>query len=376
MGLRPCPTCHARVSDLAPRCPACGAALVPAADPAPRYAQAPWPPPPHGEAPWPPPPPPRAPGASMRTGMKIVLAFAIIFAVLNGLAGAEGESRAEMVGQVVGGALAPFLLAALFLAWSRKTRPWIPAAALAVTFFAFLGNAGDIGREGVNAELSRTRSLMSSLADSGNAGGVPGDAAAPPGGSQEAKLVWAMNRALAELPAYKTQVASRHGVDPDRLPAAWGTSRYMADASRHPEVERYWEGYRSYLADFRGSFRGWLETRIAEHARTAGVRARNMRAFTEGMGRGAELAGTETLILADSTAAAALDYHRFLVSVDDRIEYDPGQDMAMFERDADLDRANALQRRVQLHSEALGRAQDAAMRRSLEQVDQLEAQLD
>lgn len=391
MPLRPCPRCARTVNDRVPRCPWCGADVVPAAAAWPGAypgAAVPYPPawteaggtvqPGHSYTP---------PGNPVSPAMRVGQVLAVLFCVAGGFLAADwgagsggSHAAAEALGKAIGASIAPFLLSALFLAWSRSTRRYIPFLAAAFVMLSAAGRVGTgtsmgsgSGREEVDRELARTRGMVTAFADSG--GGV-GDApaSAPPAG-QKAKLVWAMNRALAEAPSHMREVAGRHRVDPDVLPAAWGTSRYMADAGSHPEVGRYWLAYQAYLADFRESFPGWLHSRVEAHGREAGVRSRLLRSFLEGMDRGsAAIEFSQPLALADSTATAALAYHRFLVSVDARASYDAAQDVAVFDREADLQRADALQARVTNMAELLNRAQRGAQRRSMQQVNSLAEQ--
>jgi hypothetical protein len=361
------------VSDLAARCPRCQAELAPAAAPAPHPAAAmPYPPrqwPPAAHYPPPYAAPERRPGPLLRAGQVL----ALLICLGSGFLVAQGEDSAELLGSAIGGGIAPLLLASLFLAWSRRTRPYIPFLALAFITLSAGGRAGT-AREEVDRELARTRGMVNAFTDSAGPGALDGSASAPPE-SQRARLVWAMNQALAEVPEYKREVAARHGMDPDVPPAAWANARYMASATSHPEVGRYWQGYQAYLAEFKSGFAGWLTTRAGDHARRAGVRPGVLRGYLEGMNQGVGMARSEPLAWADSTAAAALAYHRFLVSVDARISYDPARDLAMFERNADLERATALEARVKRAADALDRAQRAAMRRSMQQVDSLAVQL-
>jgi hypothetical protein len=318
--------------------------------------------------------------------MRVSQVLAVLICVATGFVGAdwgailsngggvvEAQASGEALGYPIGLAAVPLVLSTLFLVWSGRTRRYIPFVALGLAFVSTAGRVST-NREEVDRELSRTRGLMSALADSAGRGVGDRSSSAPPS-SPDAKLLWATNRALAEAPAHLREVADQHGVDPDNLPAAWGTSRYMANATSHPEVERYWQGYRDYLAVFQEGFPGWLQSRVAAHAREAGVPSGTLRGYLEGMSRGAESAQLEPLTWADSTASAALAYHRFLVSVDARVSYDAAQDMAMFGRDADLERANELQARVQRAAERLNRARQASARRNMERVDSLALQL-
>ncbi|HET7461377.1 MAG TPA: hypothetical protein VFJ82_09005 [Longimicrobium sp.] len=378
------------MSDLARRCVSCGVDLAAAAAPYPATQPATtvsYPPP---EAVWTmyqPRQPYTAGERPISLAMRVSQVVAVLLCVSISFAGADwetilakgggvAEARAggEALGYVFGAAMAPFLASALFLAWSRKTRQYIPFMAMAFVFLSLVGGQST-RREEVDRELSRTRGMMTALRDSAD-GAVEDDPSTGPPESQDAKLVWAMNRALAEVPAHLKEVAGSHDVDPDDLPAAWGTSRYTANAALHPEVERYWTGYQAYLADFRGSYLAWLKSRVTSHAREAGVRPGMLRAYVAGMNRGgAGFAESEPMVWADSTVSAALALHRFLVSVDARVSYDAARDMAMFDREADLERANALNGRVASAAARLNRARQEARRRGMQQVDSLAVHL-
>ncbi len=317
--------------------------------------------------------------------MRVGQVVAVLFCLAAGLLGADWEAMVprgdgvmeahaagNAMGHAIGWTSGPFLLSALFLVWFRSMRRYIPFLAAGFVVMSAAGRAGTRSAE-VDRELSRTRGIMNALVDSGGPG-MEGSSTPPE--SQDGKLVWAMNRALAELPAYKEEVAARHGVDPDNLPAGWGTSRYMASASSHPEVERYWRAYRSYLADFREGYPGWLRSRVTTHGREAGVRSAVLRSYVAGMQEGgAGFAESEQLAWADSTATAALAYHRYLVSVDAGVSYDAAQDMAIFDSEADLARANALQERVVNASATLARAQEASRQRTMHGLDSLAVKL-
>ena len=332
-------------------------------------------------------PPYTAPVRPTSPLMRAGQVLAVLFCLAGGFLGADWdaiipkgggveEARAggEAMGYAMGLAISPLLFSALFLAWSRKTRRYIPFLGVAFMFMSAAGRAGE-SREEVDRELSQTRGIANAFMDSAGPNVGDGSSSAPPE-SQAAKLVWAMNRALTEAPEYMREVGGRHGIDPDSLPAAWGTSRYMAGATSHPEVERYWQGYQAYLADFREGFVDWLKSRAEAHAREAGVRSGALRAYVAGMNRSdVDVAQMESLAWADSTASAALAFHRFLVSVDARVSYDAEQNMAMFDREADLERANALQRRVENAVEKLNRARQAERRRGMQKLDSLAVHL-
>jgi hypothetical protein len=278
----------------------------------------------------------------------------------------------------VGYTLVAMLLAAVFLVWSRRTRPYVPFLGVGIALLSTMGNAASArdeqARGDVEREVAQTRSIVSALADTTGTIVPVVDGSKPPRG-ERAVMVWAMNRALSELPAYKQELAARHGVDVDRLPPAWGTSRYMASASAHPDVGVYWEGYRAYLADFRREAPEWLQTRMVEHARQGGVRPAALRGYADGVREGVAGSQMDVIDRAGETVAAALEYHRFLVAADARVSYDADRDMALFDNDADLERATRLQDRVTTAADALNRAEREQKNRTMQRLDSLAARM-
>jgi len=366
MPLIHCPRCSSPVSDQAAACPRCGIAIAPAATGTP--PQGVWEMQGYHVVPG------RAPTYRWGVARWLTLAVAVLVSILAGIVGSEGAPGAEGTGMIIGGALVPFMFAALFLAWTRRTRSYFPFAALALALMTLAGQVSN-GREEVNREISQTRAQMNALQDSTSSFVPPSRASHPPTG-QKGKAVWAINQALAEVPAHRAMIASRHGIDPDDLPAAWGTPQYMANAGSHPEVGRYWTAYRSYLAEYRSVHPTWLRSRIEHHARVAGMRPDILRSFRQGMAKSSTSQAEEVYSLGDATAAAALELHRFLVSVDERVEYDAQRGKAIFESSAELERANELEGRVTAAARALTRAQQASVRHGRDMLDSLATVLD
>jgi hypothetical protein len=367
MALQSCPECGRPLSDVARRCPKCGNALEPVA-----AAPYPYDPRPAASLPW-----ERSPRT--RVPVRLAQGGCVLICLLLGLITTPpAEDSYEMLGQAIGVVVGPLLFGALFLGWSRRTRPFTPVLAAGFALVAALGNAGrEMERAGL-AQEERTReetqrkllvkALMDDSAGTGAAGLLPDGGAAPPQDDQAA-LTWALNRVLADAPAHRREVAARHGIDPEKPPAAWATPRYTASASAHPEVERYWEGYRAFLADYRQGAPGWIRAQAAEHIRWAGVEPDMSAGFMEGMEEMAGRVRNESIERADSVAAVALEIHRFLVSVDARVSYDAKRDMALFDSDADLRRVNRLDRRLKAASDAMDRAKEerrARLTRGLE----------
>lgn len=274
---------------------------------------------------------------------------------------------------ITGRALVPFMISALFLVWTRRTRSYIPFAALGLAVMTLLGQLGG-ARQEVDREVSQAHAQLDALADT-TGGLVAPSATSRPPASQNGKMMWALNRTLGEIPAHRAMIAAKHGVDPDSLPPAWGTARYQANAARHPEVGRYWTAYRGFLAEYRTVYPVWLRARLEHHARAAGLRADVLRGFKQGIAEGNTAQAEEVYSLGDATAAAALEFHQFLVSVDARVQYDPESGRAMFTRETDLARANELEARVNTAVAALTRAQTESQRSGRAKFDSVATML-
>lgn len=323
------------------------------------------------QSPWTPPPVPpyQPPAPRWGIGRWLTLVAAILVSILAGIAGAEGAPGAEGAGMATGGALVPFTMAALFLVWTRRTRSYIPFAALGLAVMSLIGQLSG-HRQEVDSEVSQTHAQLNALLDTTGDLVAPSASSRPPT-SQDGKMIWALNQTLGEVSAHRAMIAAKHGIDPDSLPPAWGTAQYQANAASHPEVGRYWTAYRSFLAEYRTAYPAWLRARLGHHARVAGLRADVLRGFERGVAEGSTAQAEEIYSLNDATAAAALEFHRFLVSVDARVQYDAESGRAMFTREADLARANELEGRVNTAAAALTRAQEANRQRGRARIDSL-----
>ena len=231
-------------------------------------------------------------------------------------------------------------------------RPFLPFVALLSLGIAACGSDAE-----VDEEIGRLREATSVLLDS-SAATMPARSGEEPPSGRKARMVWIARQMVMETPLYSREVGARHGIDPDRLPEAWGTSRYLADAGKHPEVGRYWEAYVAYLAEVRRTFPAWSEARMQALGRQAKLSGRDRDDMVQGLRE--SLAHGDQFAAPSEAAAAALALHRFLVRVDARIDYDPRSDMAMFGDEADLAEANRLQARVVAAGQAVQEAQRRA----------------
>jgi len=120
-------------------------------------------------------------------------------------------------------------------------------------------------------------------------------------------------------------VQARAGLPP-APPLDWLSGRYLANASRYPEVAAYWAGMSELLGELRAAeenaFRGALEARIAESGRgpeeQALVRERALAGFRSALpGRDVAWEALSDVI------RTALELHGFLVQNEADIDYEP-----------------------------------------------------
>jgi hypothetical protein len=168
---------------------------------------------------------------------------------------------------------------------------------------------------------------------------VPGGASRPVPTSEGAKRMWVMNRMLVDRRVREREIEERHGVRNRRLPEAWETPRYQANARSYPEVGRYLESRAAAFAEIRKTSAAWTEERIAALARESGLPAQEIRDLLPPGFAGAA-PGEERVM------AAMLEMHRHLVRVDPRLE-SAGGNMLTSGREDDLRRLQALAGKVQ-----------------------------
>lgn len=235
----------------------------------------------------------------------------------------------------------------------RRSRPLFLLAAFVVVGVSACGGSD----AEVDNEVAQLRDAANALLDT-SAATMPARSGEEPPSGRDAKMVWVLRQIVTETPIYSREVGARHGIDPDKLPEAWGTSRYMADASQHPDVGKYWEAYVAYMNEIRRTYPAWGEARIQALGKQARLSGRYRDQMVSGMRQ--SMTRQDQFAAPSQAAAAALDFHRFLVRVDDRVHYDARSDMAMFDEDADLNEANRLQARVNAAAQAVQEAQRRA----------------
>lgn len=263
-----------------------------------------------------------------------------------------GRQQGERWGHVVGGLGVVVAMSACFLAWSKRSREWIPFLALGLTGISFFPQRAEVmrGREQQRAEVDRQLSLLhaasSALLDTTQARDsavlrVYPDSGDPLPTSAEGRRLWVDRHVMGDCARRVLAAEARYG-DP---PAAWGTARYGANASAHPEVAVFWAKASAEEAELWRTMPGYTETRYRMWGGQAGMWDAEIDAMLVDV-RQVVRGAYQRAALGKAVADAALDYHRFLVSVDSRVRYDARRGVVLFERQADLDRAGRLEERM------------------------------
>jgi zinc-ribbon domain len=282
MSLTPCPQCGAAVPADSRTCPTCGASLAPVSYAA--YRPAP-PRPPEPERPW-----WRTGGGWLNAGALVVLvAGSVLVAQFLFRASADADRRktekAEVAREV------EHLLAVS--TWEEDTTGTIP---------------------------------------------VPASAGRPAPTSDLAKQMWVISRMVVDHRVWRQQVMARHGLEDQRLPAAWGTARYYANARAYPEVGRYVEGRAAAIAEIEKTSAAWMEGHVAALARESGMPAREIRDLLP--------PDFERLPAGEARLSnTLLEMHRQLVRMDPRVHHAAGEKLR-YEREDDVRRVQAMEAEI------------------------------
>lgn len=153
---------------------------------------------------------------------------------------------------------------------------------------------------------------------------IPETPPRPPGPLAAAPVSLVPEDALAQMAA--SMESLRESMRLGEPPAVWMASPYLANAGAYPEVERYWERYRSFVERLRKEEESFYRSGLEEQLEAQGVYgsaqdiriARVMQNFRgDAPRRAAHYADMNGL------AAAALELHDFLVRKTAAIRYDP-----------------------------------------------------
>ncbi len=304
MALTACPQCGAAVPAHSHTCPTCGASLAPVSCAA--YRPAP-PRPPEPERPW------------WRTGGGWLNAAALVVLVAGGVL------------------LAQFFFRASAEADRRATEKT------------------EVARETVHL-----LTVDAWAQDTSGNTPVPESAGRPVPTSARAKRMWVVSRMLVDHTVWKQQVMARHGIEDNRLPAAWGTARYYANARAYPEVGRYVEGHAAATAEIEKTSGAWMEEHVAALARESGMPAREIRdIFPPGFERLPPGKARFSDVL--------LEMHRQLVRMDPRVHH-AGGDQLRYEREDDVRRVEELEAELRALIASTQREQQRKLEREADAI--------
>lgn len=257
---------------------------------------------------------------------------------------ATGYARGQIIGGGIGAVVSTYMIAALLLAWSRRTRRFVPGTAFTL---ALVTSAGK----------------LTSPDAAGSAGAQPGAFTAndPPSLETRARVDLAGQRARDDMEAHLRVVAARHGVDPAGAPPEWLSPAYIADARKHPRVHDYFTRYRQYLHEADSTsqtvFIDALRMRLWQES---GLKRTEMdeilNAVREDLAREAPAMRLRSRN-EHALITAALDLHAYLEGVDPRVDLDEAENVARFARDAERVRAIELAGEVEQWSAAVKSAQ-------------------
>ncbi len=289
MSLTPCRECGTAVPDGSPACPNCGAVA-----PVPVVAHRPLPP-------RPPPPPPRP--------------------------------------------------------WWRSAAEWTVLVAVCVLIGTFLYRHFNTvaqqatEEEEVKREMEHLVRVGVWAQDTTGNAPVPESAGRPVPTSARAKRIWVVSRISVDATLWRNAILKRHGVRSNRLPAAWVTGEYQANARAHPEVGMQLEGRIAAIREIEKAAGGWVEERILAVSRESGLPAGEIRQFFRS--DYVQMSPGELPL-----AQALLDMHRHLVRIDPRVHHEGGNELR-FEREEDVRRFLQLEKAMRDAQVAAARARQA-----------------
>ncbi len=325
---------------------------------------------------------PSAPSLSWQKIAAPAAASGIVAMIREGIVtSGPRQDPALVLGYGIGGALAVFLLAALFLVWLRRTRPLIPGAMwmlFAVQLLTLLRDPPTPQRLEVATELQRYRNTIAMVMDPDSSAAsrldirMPDGRTAPVittrassslGSSPEARTARALRAMTLLLEGWNQALrarAQRHGVDLDVLPDGYLGARYLAGAKARPDVQDYFRRYSAYLDDVLATAPAVLDSLAGVSSASAGLSPADAAHVAKGVRRGIDRffgPGAPMVSAAREFITAAVRLHRFLVRVDSRVQYDRVNDQALFEVDAERFEAIRLIAEVQQKSEKLVKLQ-------------------
>jgi hypothetical protein len=268
---------------------------------------------------------------------------------------AESYARGAAVGEIIGGGIGAllftYLLAALFLAWSKRTRRFIPGTAFAFALMTALDETGGTESAGEKeAQLASMQRWADSLGTSHFA-----EEDAPPR-STDGRMAWATRKTLEDMVEHTQARQRAHGFHPDTFPVAWGTAEYVANARKHPEIREYFTRQQAFIQEMDSTEMTVLRDRMEFRLLQSGLRGRVVEdVLAEMRADSLSAEGRRRSANEISLVTAGLEMHDFLVRVDARVHLDPEDGLAQFDRRSEHNRLIELSDRHDRLSEVVER---------------------
>jgi hypothetical protein len=273
----------------------------------------------------------------------------------------EARAKTEVIGAGVGMLLGSYLLASVFLAWSTRTRRFIPGTAFCLALMSFLGKMGSM--EAVE-ETEVQFAAMQRWADSLEIANLAEEDAPPQ--TTEARVAWVARMAMQDMAEHVRARQQAHGIHGDTFPGAWGTAEYLANARAHPEIREYFTRYRAFIQELDSTEMTMLRDRTEFRMLQSGLRGQAFDGIRAGIQTSTDSLSDEVRKRSIDELAwvnAGLELHDFLVRVDPRVRLDRESGLASFARQSEQNRAVELGEQYARLGKVLDRRRQASRER-------------
>lgn len=230
-----------------------------------------------------------------------------------------------------GYALGATAIGALFVIWTKDTRRLIPLAGLVLTVaLGWIGVQEDERRaREIDSGVGQLEAIVAELAASdGDATRVDILPAEDLPGSAEGRMLWATQRIVADHVAFLDSLQRHYGANEDP-PTGWWSPEYLANASAHPGVPRYWRSYRQYVAAVRTHFSDRYMQSVHRYVQEARLPVDLRDPFVANAEASLAEGFPNLMAALDTLAAFAIDLHAFLVRHESAIRVDEERGLAV-----------------------------------------------
>jgi hypothetical protein len=295
----------------------------------------------------------------------------------------QNSLSANLIGRLLGNLIADIggavLLSGLLFGWRASDRKYWPLGTLVLMGLTWLGARSEqrMANEERSLQVSAVESRAASILGRPMPGThLPGNpfATAPADSlpvDYVARLLWVDQTSLADFSDSSRALATRIGVNIDRLPDGWGSARYFANASSRPDIGKYWSDYDRYLSEIQLRYPTLMREIVDRRLDIAGVEGSEREEYRQAFIAGSQKNEKDVFKAVGDLVRAAIRLHAFLVSTDDRISYDAASDLARFDRQAELRRFNQLTDDLKAAGSAYGILQQREKREQSLKLDSL-----